>query len=86
MSEKALFCEGIIPGPYCETYCGPKRRTTSANSMLAFGGQMLGSTTAGPPSLEEAVGGLEQKLAELVPQRISQMGIDLGGSDGQVSE
>ena len=84
--RKHFFCEGIIPWPYCETYWGPKQRTTSANSTSALGGQTLGSTTAGPPSFEEAVGGLEQELAELVPQRISQMGIDLGGSQAGVSE
>ena len=86
MSESALFCEGIIPWPYCEMYRVPNRRTTSANSTSAFGGETLGSTTAGLPSFEEAVSGLEQELAELVPQRISQMGIDLGGSNARVSE
>src|ERR1700677_960405 len=86
MSESAFFCEGIIPWPYCETYWGPNRRTTSANSTSAFGGQTLGSTTAGPPSLEEAVGGLEKELAELVTKRISQMGIALGGTNARVSE
>ena len=67
MSERALFCEGIIRSPYWEMYWGPNRRTTSANSTRAFGGQTLGSTMAGPPSLEEAVGGLGQQFAELVP-------------------
>src|SRR5271157_6243008 len=86
MSESAFFCEGIIRWPYREVYWGPNRRTTSANSTSALGGQTLGSITAGPPSLEEAVGGLEQELAELVPQRIGQMGIDLGGSNARVSE
>src|SRR5271168_3738143 len=85
MSESAFFCEGIIPWPYCETYWGPNRRTASANSTSVLAGQTLESTTAGPPSLEEAVGGLEQELAELVPQGISQMSIDLGGSDARVS-
>ena len=62
MSESAFFCEGIIRWPYWEMYWGPNRRTTSANSTSAFGGQTLGSTMAGPPSLEEAVGGLAQEL------------------------
>ena len=38
MSESAFFCEGIIRWPYWETYWGPNRRTTSANSTLALGG------------------------------------------------
>ena len=36
MSESALFCEGIIRWPYWDVYWGPNRRTTSANSTLAF--------------------------------------------------
>ena len=86
ISESAFFCEGIILSPYWATYWGPNWRTMSAKSTLALGGQMLGSTTAGPPSLEEAVGGLEQQLAELVAQRVSEMGIDHGGSQAGVSE
>ena len=80
MSESAFFCEGIIRWPYSEVYWGPNRRTTSANSTAAFGGRTRGSTTAGPPSLEEAVGGLAQQRAELVPQRLGQVGVDLRGS------
>src|SRR5271156_2333504 len=60
-------------------YWGPNRRTTSANSMSALGGQRRGSTMARPPSLEEAVGGLRQEVTELVPQGLGQVGIDLGG-------
>jgi hypothetical protein len=41
---------------------------------------------AGPPSLEETVGGLGQELAELVTQHISEMSVDLGGPDTRVSE
>src|SRR5271169_7158474 len=86
MSESALFCEGIIRWPYWEMYWGPNRRTTSANSTSACGGQTLGSTMAGPPSLEEAVGGLAQQFAELVPQRLGQVGVDLGGSQARMPE
>ena len=86
MSESALFCEGIIRWPYWEVYRGPNRRTTSANSTSACGGQTLGSTMAGPPSLEEAVGGLTQEETELVPQRLGQMGVDLGGSQARMAE
>ena len=67
MSESALFCEGIIRGPYRDVYWGPNCRTTSANSTSALGEQTQGSTMTGPPSLEEAVGGLVQQVAELVP-------------------
>src|SRR5208283_5974 len=74
MSDSALLCEGIIRWPYWEVYWGPNWRTTSANSTSAFGGQTLRSTMAGPPSLEEAVGGLAQQFAELVPQRLGQVG------------
>ena len=38
MSEIAFFCEGIIRWPYWETYWGPNRRTTSANSTSVLGG------------------------------------------------
>ena len=40
----------------------------------------------GPPSLEEAVGGLTQQVAELVPQRLGEVGIDLGGLQAGVAE
>ena len=60
MSESAFLCEGIIRSPYWEMYSGPNRRTTSANSIFLFGGQTRGSTMAGLPSREEAVGGLRQ--------------------------
>src|ERR1017187_1030123 len=83
MSESALFCEGIIRWPYWDVNWGPNRRTTSANSTRAFGGQTLGSTMAGPPSLEEALGGLAQQFAELVPQRLCQVGVDLRGSQAR---
>src|SRR5271156_1609249 len=86
MSESAFFCEGIIPGPYCEMYSGPNWRTTSANSTSAWGGQTLGSTMAGAPSFQEAVGGLGQELAELVPQGLAQVGVDLGRSEARMSE
>jgi hypothetical protein len=41
---------------------------------------------AGPPSLEEAIGGLAEEMTELIPQRIAQVGVDLGGSQTRVSE
>ena len=41
---------------------------------------------AGPPSLEEAVGGLAQQFAELVPQRLGQVGVDLRGSQARMAE
>ena len=86
MSERALFCEGIIRWPYWQTYWGPNWRTTSANSTAALGGRTRGSTTAGPPSLEEAVGGLTQQGAELIPQRLGQVGVDLGGSQARMPQ
>src|SRR6516165_2497575 len=86
MSESALFCEGIIRWLYREMYWGPNRPTTSANSTREVGGQTLGSTMAGPPSLEEAVGGLAQQFAELVPQRLRQVGVDLRGSQARMPE
>ena len=86
MSESAFFCEGIIHWPYWDVYWGPNRRTTSANSTSAFGVQTRGSTMAGPPSLEEAVGGLAQQFAELVPQRLGQVGVDLRGSQARMAE
>jgi hypothetical protein len=52
-------------------------RTTSANSMSTLGGQTRGSTMAGPPSLEEAVGVLALQRAELVPQRFGVVSVDL---------
>src|SRR5208282_3414069 len=45
-----------------------------------------GSTMAGPPSLEEAVGGLAQQGAELVPQRLGQVGVDLRGAQARMAE
>src|SRR3954471_2336637 len=86
MSESAFFCEGIIRWPYRDVYWGPNRRTTSASSTSASGGQTRGSTMAGPPSLEEAVGGLAEQFAELVPQRLGQVGVDLGGSQARMPE
>src|SRR5271167_1742822 len=86
MSESALFWEGIIRWPYWEVYWGPNRRMTSAKSTSASGGQTLGSNMAGPPSLEEAIGGLAQQFAELVPQRLSQVGVDLRGSQARMAE
>ena len=41
---------------------------------------------AGPPSLEEAVGGLAQQRAKLVPQRLGQVGVDLRGSQARMAE
>ena len=41
---------------------------------------------AGPPSLEESIGGLTEEITELVPQRIGEVGVDLGGSQARVSE
>jgi hypothetical protein len=41
---------------------------------------------AGPPSLKEAIGGLTEELTELVPQRIGEVGVDLGGTQTRVSE
>src|SRR5260370_39097815 len=86
MSESALFCEGIIRWPYWEVYWGPNRRTTSANSTSVLGRQTLGSTMAGPPSLEEAVCGLAQQFAELAPQRLGQVGINLRRSPAPMPE
>src|SRR5208283_3032325 len=86
MSDSALLCEGIIRWPYWEVYWGPNWRTTSANSTSAFGEQTLGSTMAGPPSLAEAVGGLAQQFAELVPQRLGQVGVDFRRSQARIPE
>src|SRR3954465_12604754 len=86
MSESALACEGIIWWPCWDVYWRPNRRTMSASSTFAFGGQTLGSTMAGPPSVEEAVGGLAQQVAELIPQGLGQMGVDLGGSQARMPE
>src|SRR5208282_5710683 len=41
---------------------------------------------AGPPSLEEAVGGLAQQRAKLVPQRLGQVGVDLRGAQARMAE
>ena len=41
---------------------------------------------AGPPSLEEAISGLTEEEAVLVPQRLGEVGGDLGGSQARVSE
>ena len=41
---------------------------------------------AGPPSLEEAIGGLTEEVTELIPQRLGEVGVDLGGSQARVSE
>ena len=41
---------------------------------------------AGPPSLEEAVGGLAQQRAKLVPQRLGQVGVDLRGVQARMAE
>jgi hypothetical protein len=54
--------------------------------MFLFVGQTRGSTMARPPSLEEAIGGLTEEMTELIPQRIGEVGIDLGGSQARVSE
>jgi len=40
----------------------------------------------GPPSLEEAVGGLAEQLAKLVTQRLRQMGVDLRGLQSGMPE
>jgi hypothetical protein len=74
MSESALFREGIIARPHCLVYLAPKRRTTSAGATFVLGRQVRGSTMAGPPSVEEPVGGRGQQRAELVSQRLGQMG------------
>src|SRR5271156_6950463 len=58
----------------------------SANSIFPLGRQTRGSTMARPPSLEEAIGGLTEEMTELIPQRIGEVGIDLGGSQARVSE
>src|SRR4051794_21271952 len=86
MSESALACEGIIWWPCWDVYWRPNRRTMSASSTFAFGGQTLGSTMAGPPSVAEAVGGLAQQVAELIPQGLGQMGVDLRGSQARMPE
>jgi hypothetical protein len=41
---------------------------------------------ARPPSLEEAVGRLIEEVTELIPQRIGEVGVDLGGSQARVPE
>src|SRR5260370_4732029 len=86
MSESALFCEDIIRWPYWEVYWGPNRRTTSANSTSVLGRQTLGFTMAGLPSLEDGVCGLAQQFAELVPQRLGQVGVNLRGSQARMPE
>ena len=86
MSERALFCEGMITRAYWEVSSGPNRRTTSANSTSAFGGQTLESTMAGPPSLEEAVGGLSEQLAKLVTQGFGEVGVDLRGLQARMPQ
>ena len=84
MSESALFDEGIIRWPYWQVHWGPNRRTTSANLTSALGGQTRGSTMAGPPSLDQAIGGLAQQFAEMIPQRLGQVGVDLCGSQARM--
>src|SRR6202044_1730019 len=79
MSASAFLCEGIIRSPCSARYWATNWRTTSANSIFPFGGQTRGSAMAGPPSLEEAVGGLTEEMTELIPQRIGEVGVDLGG-------
>src|SRR5580692_12031944 len=86
MSESAFLCEGIIRSPCSARYWATNWRTTSANSIFPFGGQTRGSAMARPPSLEEAIGGLTEELAKLIPQRIGEVGVDLGGSQTRVSE
>ena len=40
----------------------------------------------GPPSLEEAVGGLTEQLPEILAQRFGQVGVDLRGADARMPE
>src|SRR5215469_17964546 len=86
MSASAFFCEGIIRAPYRDVYSGPNRRTTSAKSTSALGGQTQGSTMARPPSVEEAVGGLAQQVAKLCLQRLGQVGVDDGRLQARMPE
>src|SRR5271166_3528813 len=59
---------------------------TSANSTRVLGMPALGLTMAGPPPLEEAVGRPAQQFAELVPQRLGQVGVDLRGLQTGMAE
>src|SRR6516165_7637133 len=86
MSPSALVCEGIIWWPYWDVYWRPNRRTMSASSTSALGGPTLGSTMAGPPPVEEAGGGLAQQVAELIPQGLGQVGVDLSGSQTRMAQ
>src|SRR5208283_2611128 len=81
-----VWLDALVAFPVRTVDWGPNWRTSSSNSTVAFGGQTLGSTIAGPPSLEEAVGGLAQQFAELVPQRQGQVGVDLRGSQARMPE
>ncbi len=40
----------------------------------------------GPPSLEEAIGGLAEQLPEILTQRFTEVGVDLRGSNARMSE
>ena len=41
---------------------------------------------AGPPSFEQAVGGLLQQLPEVLPHRLREVGVDLGGTDARMAQ
>src|SRR5271157_2804033 len=58
----------------------------SANSRRGLGRSTRGSNMVGPPSFEEAFGSLVQQMAELLPQRLGQMGIDFGGAEASMSQ
>jgi hypothetical protein len=47
---------------------------------------MLELTILGPPSLEEALGGLAKQFSEIVTQRFTQMSVYLGGLQARMSE
>src|SRR5262245_42458460 len=54
--------------------------------MPVLGGPTRRSAMAGPPSLEEAVGGLGQQVAELILQRLGEVGVDLRGPQARMPE
>src|SRR3954447_19900633 len=54
--------------------------------MPARGGPTRGSAMAGPPSVEEALGGLAQQVAELILQRLGEVSVDLRGPQAGMPE
>ena len=86
MSESAFLCEGIIRWPYMGSVLGSELTDNVSQLDSVLGRPTLGSTMAGPPPLEEAVGRLAQQFTELVPQRLGQVGVDLRGLQTGVTE